>query len=330
MINGKINFLSYKNKISSNNHKISSINFPELKTNNELKRSKSNLENKINFPINKSLLIEENNKKEIRNKYMPKYHKIKAKTLRKKYVVNYFNKNTPNKKESEFSDFSSQNNKINKKFYYNLICLGHKMKNEKINEVNSTSIKYFLYNISLRNKKQKMNISPLYHNYNSYRSPKKINNLKSIQPNFSLIEKTLEEKYNNLNLNKKHDLPKILSHNFSPINLKNKRENQLNTDEDSDENSSFENNQFKSSIEEKILKKEEIINEIKKINNFIINASNSKGINNLKTQKNEFLRIKNKANYKINYDNNYNIYNTNKESNKKLNFAFKNFYKYLK
>lgn len=323
MKNEKINFLLYKEKISTNNHKLSSINNPEFQTNMKLKRSRSTLENNIFFPLTKTLLLDKNNnKKEAINRNLCEYHKIKTKTTLKNESMNYFKPNISNEKESD------SNNKINKKFYYNLICLGHDTKNEEINKVNSPSVKYFLYNISRRNKIQKNNISPIYNNYNCFKNFRKINNLKSILPNYSLIEKKLEKKYNNLN--KEYNLPNIINHKFSSIAIKNKNEKQTNTDEDSEDNSSFENNQFKTLIEDKILKKEEIKNEPKKFDNFKISVTPFQGRNTLKIQKNEFLRIKNKANYKIDYSDAYKNNNRFKGANKNMSFALKNLYKYLK
>ena len=319
----KINFLFYKNKISTNNHKLSSINNPVFQTNKKLKRSRSTLENKIIFPITKTLLLDaNNNKKEAINRNLLEYHKIKTKTILKNESMNYFKHNISNEKESD------SNNKINKKFYYNLICLGHDTKSEEINKVNSPSVKYFLYNISRRNKIQKNNISPLYNNYNYFKNSRKLNNLKSMQPNYSLIEKKLEKKYNNLN--KEYKLPNIISHKFSPIVIKNKNEKQTNTDEDSEDNSSFENNQFKTLIEDNILKKEAIKNELKKIDNLNLSVTPFQGRNTLKIQKNEFLRIKNKVNYKIDYSDASKNNNRYKEANKNKSFALKKLYKYLK
>ena len=290
--NEKINFLLYKNKISTNNHKISSIKFPELHIDKYIKRSKSNLEEKINIPINQTLLLEENNinkyiiNKYLINKYISGNNKIKNKTSKNESIL-HINEISLNEKEKENKRNNCSNNKINHKFYYDVICLGHNSKNE-INKVNSPLVKYFLYNISQRNKKQKINIGPFYNSIKSNKNYQKKNNLKSVKPNFSLIGKELRQKYNNLNINNNSNysnLPHILNHRYSPIIIKKKEKNQSNT-EDSEDNSSSENNQINNFIEENILKNEKnktkMENEIKDYKTLNINVTPFQGINNLK------------------------------------------------
>ena len=326
---GKINFFLYKNKISTNNHKISSIKFPELQVVKSLKRSKSNIDSKINTPINQTLLLGENNIKQFTlNKYILA-NKIKNKTTKNESIlhINEISLNK-NEKEKENKRNNYSNNKINHKFYYNLICLGRNTKNE-INKVNSPLVKYFLYNISQRNKIQQLNISPLYNNIKSNKNNQKKNNLKSIQPNYSLIGKELKQKYNSLNINNNNDLPNILNHRYSPIIIKNNEKSQSNT-ENSEGNSSSENNQMNIFIEENILKNEnnntKIENENKDYKTLNINVSSPfQGIDNLKNKKDDFLKLKKKANYNLNFfkNENKNIYK-DLNPNKKLYIALKN------
>ena len=334
----KINFLSYKNKISTHNHKISSIKFPELHIVKSLKRSNSNLVGNLSIPINQTILLDENNiKKYTINKYIVENNKQKNKTTKNESIL-HINEISliKNEKEKEKEDKknSYSNNKINHKFYYNIICLGRNSKNE-LNKVNSPLVKYFLYNISQRNKKQKINIVPLYHNINSNKNNRKKNNLKSNQPNYSLIGKELRKKYNSLKINNNNDnLPNILNNRYSPIVIKDRDKNQSIT-EDSEGNSSSENNQMNNFIEENILNNEKnktkFENEIKDYNTSNINASPFKGIDNLKKNKDDFLRIKNKAYYNLKFfkKENKNFYK-DLNPNKKSYITLKNISKYLK
>ena len=311
----KINFLKYKNKISFNNHKISGINLPNIIK--KMKRSKSNLEHKINIPINKSLLVLEDNsmkennnlKKKLNNKNSMEDIKLKTNTLPKyEFTPNTFELLLNNNNNNNFINFNNNNsnNDINDKFYYNLICLGRETDKKEINKVNSPLIKYFLYNISQSNKKKKFNNAPLnnyYHNYNLNNKKKKIKNinLKSIKPNYSLIEEKLRIKYNCLNF-KKSNLPDILSNRYSPITIKNQKESEFNYAE-SEGNSSSEKSKFNSLIEETILKNEK--NEEIKID---MKNNSSKNIRSLFNRINYFkkknkmiLRIKDTPYYKMNF-----------------------------
>lgn len=299
--NKKINFLFYKNQASANNHKISSINFPKLKLDcdNKLKRNKSNFYYKINIPISQTLLLETKNSKKLTNKNLES-NKKSSKTLSKNESIYYINENKLNKKENERNNSHNDIRKINHKLYYNYFCLGLNSKKKEINKTNFPLSKFFIYNIPQRNKRQKINIMTLNKsvNINNQNNNKDI---KLFQPNYSLIEKELIQKYKDFRKN--NIMPNILSHRFSPIIIKNKEEKQLKTDEESVENYSSENNQYNSFIEENILnqEKKEYKNEnIKNNNNFNNCETRFHRINNIQKQKLELLRIKNKAHYKLN------------------------------
>ena len=289
----KVNFLLYKNKPSTNNHKISNIFSPKLCMNKPFQRSTSNIHHKLNIPFYKTLSFEENNLKE--NLENPSYQKKKSlEEIKKKSKTLTKYEYTPN----------IDNNLVDNKFYYNFICLGKEVKKAEINKILSPSLKYFLYNISERNKKQKLTIKSLFQNYNTSKySLKK----KFIHPNYSLIDNNLKIKYKNL-LN----LPHIIRNKYSPIVIKSNEQKKLDDDEEdkSDGNSSFENNYFNSYIDQYIKKNlnekknEEIKNENKTTNKINISSIPFFQRNNLKQQKEEFLRIKNKALNKLNFSNN--------------------------
>ena len=124
-----------------------------------------------------------------------------------------------------------------------------------------------------------------------------------------MIDNNLKIKYKNL-LN----LPHIIRNKYSPIVIKSNEQKKLDDDEEdkSDGNSSFENNYFNSYIDQYIKKNlnekknEEIKNENKNKTTSKINISSIPFFqrNNLKQQKEEFLRIKNKALNKLNFSNN--------------------------
>ena len=318
--NKKINFLLYKNKISTNNHKITGIQFSSL--DKSMKKNKSNANNMNTIKIKKILFLgdnitkDNNSKKLISNKYSIEDNKNR--TLSR--CENFNNRCNNIIHSIDYNDIrNNYKNRVNSEFYYNLICLGKKINNNEINKVNSPLVKYFLFNISKSNKKQNLNIAPLYNNYNN--NTKKIINYNKInrKPNFSSIEQKLRQKYKNINLKKNINLPKILSHRYSPITLKKKIQNKLNSEDESEENSYSENNQFNSLIEENILKKEndktneENNNYIKK--NYSLNISTSlfHG-NHLRNHKNEFHK----------FNNNFRIKNLTIKLNSNKSGAFNN------
>ena len=198
-------------------------------------------------------------------------------------------------KKELYLDNNKNNNKINKKFYYNFLCLGRITDKKEINKVNSPLIKYFLYNISQRNKNKKENKYPLYFNNNS--NSIKNNSIKSISPNYSLIEKELNKKYHIFKCNKSKcksiDI-NVLSERYSPINSNHKKESQSN----SENNTSSDNSQMNSLVEDEILKKDEEIKNREKSNYLNINLSPKHCINNLNKKKDILYSIQYKPYYK--------------------------------
>ena len=295
--NEKINFYKYKNKKSLNNHKITGINLPHIIKRIQLLRSKSNLAEKINVPLRKTLLIIENDNMK-GNKITEKSHiyrnsQLKMKTITKNdcspniskalFYSNYNSLNSKNK-DNNNNDFND-NNDINN-FYYNFICLGKPTDNKEINKVNSPLIKYFLYNISQSNKKKKYNCAPLNNYYNNSNS-QKVKKIKCIKskfksPNYSLIGKKLKIKYKNLNC-ARNNLPNILNNKFSSIPIRPK-----NTE--SDDNSSSDKSQFNSFVEATIFKNEK--KNIENNNKLYSSLSLFNRIKSFKKKNRMFLNIK--------------------------------------
>jgi hypothetical protein len=306
--NEKINFFKYKNKKSLNNHKITGFNLPHIFRTIKIIRSKSNIVPKINAPMRKSMLVIENNNmkknKNIKRLQLFKDNKLKTKTLSKyEYTPNasealfYSNYNSPNNKNNN----NNFNNDINNNFYYNLICLGRKTDNKEINKVNSPLIKYFLYNISQNNNRRKFNCAPLHNYYNNFNSHKKrkIKNLETQfkSPNYSLIEKKLKIKYNELNCNR-NNLPKILNNKYFSIPIKNPKETE------SEEDSSSDKSQFNSFVEKTIFENDNK-NFLKNnnINKLYRSLSLFNRIKSFKKRNNMFLNTPSKLNFITNVRN---------------------------
>ena len=259
-------------------NKSKSCIFPILDINNENNKEK-NLnfikENKIKT-INKSLSINDN------------FSDVKDKLI--------------NEEENEFH----RKNNTNKSYFdYQSICLGKETDRNKIDNLNSPLLKYFLYNL-FQNNKRSIKLNKISHSIK--KRPAK--NFNIYKPNFFLMNK------NNNIFNHKNNDNKKIKNIISPKSIKNKfnKKKKLNYED----NSSSENNQIDSSDIEKLLKIEGRTQNLKK--NLKSNETNFSSF--LKTNKSKILTLKEFNNAKLNNIRNIEINNYYENSTfyKKPNF----------
>ena len=257
--NKSFNFLFHKN-ILNNNH-MNSI-FNRFRISKKVKKIKLiNKSNSCIFPVLDIYNNNENNKeKNSVNIHENKFKKIMLISKPKKLI------NKQDKSLSIYDNFSNIKNKFineegkdnktysknnysknNKNYdFYQSIYLGKETDRNKIDNLNSPLLKYFLYNI-FQNNKRSIKLSN-----KSYLSNKKSTNknFNIYKPDFVLTNKSNNHIFNRGNFEKmkvKNFIPKnIIKNKFNKNSLLN-----------SEENSSSENNQIDSTDIEKMLKLEE-------------------------------------------------------------------------
>ena len=258
------NYHFYKNILFNNNHQNLVLNYFPLST----KEKKIKLTNKSQsciFPFldtnnennkekNTNIINEIKNKKIIDKATKTKNNQDIFGSLNKSLsIYDNFSDIKIKIKNEEENDINRKNN-INKSYYYQSICLGKEIDRNKIDNLNSPLLKYFLYNIFQNNKRNiklnKRNISL------KKRSTKNFNLYN--KPNFFLMNKN-----NNIFYHKSDEKQKLRNMISKNIIIKSKinKKKGLNSEEDS----SSENNQIDSSDIKKVLKIEER-NENLKIN----------------------------------------------------------------
>lgn len=304
--NEPINFFDYKNKFSTNNHKNLGLHFlPLLKQTKNIRMMKKS--NSEIFPI-----FDSNNgnytfkSSQFRNKGKNKQILLNKKLIikNKQYNSGTFNNSmfklnniTDLRNETSFGSerniFDLNNLNVYKNFY-KCICLGKDNNKSEIKKVNSPLVKYFLYNIFQNNKRNNK-----FHKYLNHQLVKENHNNNAFKPNFFLIQKIINDKYNNLikrnNTSDTQNVFKIIDLNNKSNNLI--KDNQLN----SEESSSSGDNQIDSSDLEKLIKIEENKNKITntKLKTTEINLSSflktncSKKIKIIKSSKNKLGNLKN-------------------------------------
>ena len=276
-------------------NKSKSCIFPILDINNENNKEKNfnfTKENKIKTIINKT-------PKKIKN------NKDIFVTLNKSLSINYNVSDIKDKLINEENEFHRKNNNNKSYFDYQSICLGKETDRNKIDNLNSPLLKYFLYNL-FQNNKRSIKLNKISHSIKK-RPAQKFNIYK---PNFFLMNK------NNNIFNHKNNDNKKIKNIISPKSIKNKfnKKKKLNYED----NSSSENNQIDSSDIEKLLKIEGRTQNLKK--NLKSNEKNFSSF--LKTNKSKILTLKEFNNAKLNNIRNIEINNYYENSTfyKKPNF----------
>ena len=276
-------------------NKSKSCIFPILDINNE-----NNKEKNFNF-------IKENKIKTIINKTPKKIKNNKDifVTLNKSLSINDNVSDIKDKLINEENEFHRKNNNNKSYFDYQSICLGKETDRNKIDNLNSPLLKYFLYNL-FQNNKRSIKLNKISHSIK--KRPAK--NFNIYKPNFFLMNK------NNNIFNHKNDDNKKIKNIISPKSIKNKfnKKKKLNYED----NSSSENNQIDSSDIEKLLKIEGRTQNLKK--NLKSNETNFSSF--LKTNKSKILTLKEFNNAKLNNIRNIEINNYYENSTfyKKPNF----------